>query len=430
MNRAFLSLYLLVVVSLVVVGWGADRLWSAYNPEPEIGPYERLFFAMLDERLRDNNRDQADELIAKISGSLDQELDLYSLEELASSSLGEKISAGEIVNVIDEHGQKSSYYRVSGSDFFVRLTLDERYKDQRPYYIALLVAFYVVIAIIIYFWIWPLARDLKRLQAYTQRLGLEGAPERVELGAGSTVHSLASAFNKMAARIRDLLASHQEMTSAVSHELRTPLARIKFALQLARDSESAEVKHRQLDSVRQDVAEMESLISELLAYAGFEQKSAALEFKTGALRPLVEHVVASNRAAMADKNVHVEIYDQLDGQTVACEWYLLERCLDNLVQNAFKFCRGEVSLTLCCEQGEYQILIDDDGPGIEQADRKKVFQAFVRLRRGEGENISGFGLGLAIVARIMKWHGGGVDIDESPLKGARFRLHWPQSNSE
>jgi two-component system sensor kinase ParS len=74
--------------------------------------------------------------------------------------------------------------------------------------------------------------------------------------------------------------------------------------------------------------------------------------------------------------------------------------------------------------GVNRLLVDDDGPGIPQADRSRVFESFVQLERTAGRK-TGFGLGLAIVKRAIEWHGGEVSVVESPLGGARFCVTWP-----
>lgn len=71
------------------------------------------------------------------------------------------------------------------------------------------------------------------------------------------------------------------------------------------------------------------------------------------------------------------------------------------------------------------IHVDDDGPGIPRADRRRVFQAFTRLDTSRDRDTGGFGLGLAIVQRVVAWHGGRVEISRSPLGGARFTIRWP-----
>lgn len=425
MNRAFVSLYLLVVISVIIVGWGTDRLWQVYNPEPEVQPFEQAFFKLIESELKGLTLDEAIEKSRELSLFIKQDMQIYSLEELAKSSLAEKIADGRTVSLFDDQGRRSSYKRIVGTEYIVRVILNDKSNEREHVYFILLITFYLAIAIIIYFWVWPLSRDLRKLQLYTQKVGLDNAPSKIELGQSSTVYSLASAFNSMKTRIDELLATHKEMTYAVSHELRTPLARMKFALEMAKDTKDASSRDKQIDSVREDVTEMEKLINELLTYAGFEQRQEKLQFKRGDLYSLINNVLDINRRAYSDKDVKTEVINLLDNNAVYAEWYLLERCLHNVIQNAFKYCHSCVWVTLSIDDGAYCIAIEDDGLGIDSKDAKKVFQAFVRLRNSGYENKSGFGLGLAIVHRIMKWHNGEVKVVASSHGGARFILRWP-----
>lgn len=430
MNRAFLSLYFVVVVSVLLVGWGADRLWQVYSPEPSVGPFELAFFEVLQAELNGRSAAQARMVAAQLSQLSSLNITLFSLEELASTSISERISQGDIVIVHDADGNSSSYKRMANGNTVARITVAPQAEEKAGIYFAILTAFYVTIALMIYVWIWPLARDLKKLQQQTQKVGVGGAVEIVDLAPSSTLYQLASAFNRMTRRIHELLSSHKEMTYAVSHELRTPLARMKFALAMAEESMEKprvdpEAIKKQIASVVEDVAEMDKLINELLAYASFEQQESSLVFKQGDLPALVQSVVASHCSMRTSPVIDVHISSQLSSGKVSCEWYLFERCIHNLVQNAFKYAVSRINILLVQEGDQCVITIEDDGPGVRLEDAEKIFQAFVRLRHGRSDNKSGFGLGLAIVHRIMKWHCGSIEVHRSELGGAKFVLRWP-----
>ncbi len=427
MNRVFISLYFLIVFSVVIVGWGTDKLWQVYSPDPETEPFEASFFSLLDMQLKNYSVDEAIEHSQALSEKISHEVEIYSIEELAKSELAAKIAQGKIVSIYDTDGKKFSYKRIGETQIIARVSSNTHHEARGRLYLVLLVVFYLVIAVVIYIWVWPLSRDLRKLQFQTQRVGQDGVPTVVELGHRSAVHSLAEAFNKMVERIQDLLASHKEMTYAVSHELRTPLARMKFALEMAQDSKSPEIIEKQVASVREDVAEMDRLINELLAYAGFELQNHSLEVQSGELPVLVENLLNSNAEACARENKQVafEIMNKMQSGKVVCAWHLMECCLQNLIQNAFKYAVGKVVVTLEDLPGMHQFIIEDDGAGIEKEDAERVFNPFVRLRKTADEGKSGFGLGLSIVKRIIKWHGGRVYIGRSMMGGAKFILQWP-----
>ncbi len=429
MNRVFLSLYVVIVVSVIGLGWGTDRLWQAYNPEPEIHPFERLLFAYVEQEDFWRNEFDLRTKEAELSEKINGEVFIFTEEDFAKSALLSQLQEGRIVNIFNASGQRLSYKRIADTAYVLHLVTANPVRRNNLGYIGLLIAFYCAIAVVVYFWVWPLSRDLRRLQNYTQKVGVNApAPDKITLNQRSAVYDLAAAFNRMAERITELLASHKEMTYAVSHELRTPLARMKFALEmLALDGESAP-SSKHLAGLRADVSEMDKLINELLAYAGFEQKQQALEMKAGDLASLVNNLLQNNLIAAGHPSLECTVDDQLDDQPVFCEWYLMERALHNLIQNAVKYAKHSIHVRLLKTATEYRIHIEDDGPGIPEADREKVFEAFVRLRESEKDNKSGFGLGLAIVRRIVRWHGGSVQVGGAGGGGAVFTLSWPRPN--
>jgi signal transduction histidine kinase len=113
---------------------------------------------------------------------------------------------------------------------------------------------------------------------------------------------------------------------------------------------------------------------------------------------------------------------------VVCDLHLIEAVLRNLLYNAARHAKREVRVSFSAEAGINELIVDDDGPGIPAADRRRVFDSFVQLDQPSGKK-SGFGLGLAIVRRALEWHGGEVTAGDSPLGGARFRAVWPNSAS-
>ncbi len=435
MNRAFLSLYAVIVLSVVLVGWGADKLWQYMNPQPVHTPFEASFFSLLSSQLKNQTAEEASHTLAGLPIDRGLDVTVFTLEELAHSQLASRIKQGDVATLYDEFGQASHYYRIPNSDIILRVTEATAHSESSNIYIALLIAFYLTIAVVVYIWVWPLSRDLKNLQQHTQHVGLEGGDQFVELHSSSTVYPLAEAFNRMSVRIQQLLASHKEITYAVSHELRTPLARMKFSLVMAEQAAEdpntdAQVLSKQLKSIADDVTEMDSLVRELLAYASFEQKQEQLKREKGDVVSLVRGVVEAHQLLPDAPNLTVDIQAEYEPLETYCEWYLFERCLHNLIQNAFKYARAQINISIFKEGDNCRISIEDDGPGVSDTDADKIFDAFVRLRKEEVNNPSGFGLGLAIVRRIMHWHNGTVRVGKGALGGAKFEISWPLNGSD
>jgi len=169
--------------------------------------------------------------------------------------------------------------------------------------------------------------------------------------------------------------------------------------------------------IQQDIHEMDKLIADFLNYASFEERQKNLQFECGQLAPMID------RIAQGLEIHNVEIIDKLNGEDVWCEWYLMEHCVRILLENAKKFCLQEVRVTLRQSEKSYVIEVEDDGPGVAAEDRESIFKAFYRSDNRSNES-KGFGLGLALVLRMMRWHNGDVQCHSSSLGGAKFRIAW------
>ncbi len=423
LKRAFFSLYLLVVVVILAAGWGLDRLYQSMAPASYPDAADHALFSLLQSRL---DTDLPDTSLAaalqRESRAAGIRADLYRLEDFARSDLQTQIASGERVAVSGSEQMRELYQRLGDSAYVLRLQIPHQSPGGQWLRDVLLLLFYLLLAVVIFLWIWPLIRDLRSLEQQTRNFGRGTTSERVKLNPHSAVHQLGDEFNRMQARIDELLSSYREMTYAVSHELRTPLARMKFALELAEQITQPPRIQRQLDSLRADVTEMDALINQLLSYAGFEAQTQALIQQPGDLAALVRQLQHSQRAFAPQ--LEWQLVDRLGGEAVCCEWPLMERVLHNLLSNASRYACRRVRVTLLREVEDVVVKVEDDGPGIMPEDRERVFDSFVRLRKTT--EVKGFGLGLAIVRRIMGWHRGQCRVDDSELGGACFELRWPQ----
>jgi signal transduction histidine kinase len=113
-----------------------------------------------------------------------------------------------------------------------------------------------------------------------------------------------------------------------------------------------------------------------------------------------------------------------DSKSVTCDAHLIETVLRNLLYNATRYASQRIHVSFGVVADRYRLHVEDDGPGIPEADRERVFGSFVQLGARSGPR-TGFGLGLAIVKRAIEWHGGAASVDRSPLGGARFVVEWP-----
>lgn len=442
MNRAFISLYFFIVASVVIIGWGLNQFWESVAPEQEPTAEIHALFQLIEKELIEQKLlaqqlpSAADytQAAQQLSKQLHLSLELLPLDDLAQSAAMHELHAGKILAATSDNNI-IWYKHLARTDQVVMLSIPVSDDSESPFYRLLLIVFYLAIALVIYLWVWPLSRDSKKLESQTRTLGKDGVPDTLKISPTSTLYPLAQAFNHMAQRLRELIASHREMTNAVSHELRTPLARMKFALAMIEEEKLNDKDRRQLRSLEQDISEMESLISALLAYAGFEQKTQQLKQTSSHMRDLLDELQV-RFARHNQRHLHLEICDTTNNAEFICEWKLIETVLQNFINNAARYAKSRIRIELMQTQSEYIITVEDDGPGIPADERERVFDSFVRLYYAEqdGDQTSGnsstggFGLGLAIVKRIMQWHHGTAQfVEPEVLGGARAQIRWPKT---
>jgi two-component system, OmpR family, sensor kinase len=289
------------------------------------------------------------------------------------------------------------------------------------------VAFYAAIALVIMTWLWPLSRDLRALELAAAGYGDRNWRFVADIKPRSQIHRLAETFRRMAARIDGLIASHKDMSNAVAHEIRTPLSRMQFEIELAQQAASLPEVRGPLANIRSDVAAIDALVTAALDYAFLERADMTLNIGNHNFTTLIP-AIAEQVQRDAQPNLRLASSVQEDAIAVRCDMHLMETVLRNLLYNACRYARSEIRVSFRAADGLNELRVDDDGPGIPEADRQRVFDSFVRLE-ALGARRSGFGLGLAIVKRVIEWHGGAASASSSPLGGASFRVAWPEALS-
>jgi len=261
-----------------------------------------------------------------------------------------------------------------------------------------------------------LTRRLEQLQRGVDELGRGDLTARVQVGGRDEVAQLAASFNTAATRIGQLLDAQRALLANASHELRSPLARIRLALELLdRDGEPErqELLKREL---RQDIAELDELIDEILLTSRLDAQDAGRE---APFEPVDLTALAAEECARAAA--------PLDAETlrIAGDPRLLRRLLRNLLDNARRHAPGTPpEVRWRSNAGQAELVVADRGPGVAEAERQRIFEPFYRAR-GVAESAGGVGLGLALVARIARRHGGSATCRPRTGGGTEFVVSLP-----
>lgn len=278
--------------------------------------------------------------------------------------------------------------------------------------------FYVAVLVVVALWLWPLIRDVDLLTTAAHDFAADYRTPLATRGKTSTLRDLATSFDAMAARIAGLIQGQKDLTSALSHEVRTPLARIKFAMAVIAEKRPIA---GELESIEQDVREIDRLIGTMLDYARLDHPDAQLDWQLTPADAWVHEAAA--RCLLREGQSVVE---RAPGTAVRMDPGRMALAASNLLVNACRYAHRQVAIELVVGEREYTLAVEDDGPGIPEAEREKVFKAFTRLDDSRSRGTGGYGLGLAIVARIAALHGGSARVETSRLGGARIVIAWPR----
>ncbi len=243
----------------------------------------------------------------------------------------------------------------------------------------------------------PLVQVANQAETFRGLADIEPLPET---GPRELV-SLARNFNTMARDIALLLANRTTLMAGISHDLRTPLTRMRLALALLPESIDPKLVAR----FENNLEAMDTLISDALRFA----KGTREEHQPVRVRPLVEELLQSFDQ---DVGFHSTLSPDLEADLAVNAF---TRVFMNLVGNGLKYA-DNVSVSLTANQ----LVISDDGPGIPEAERARVFQPFHRLEGSRNVSTGGSGLGLAVVQQLCAAHGWQVEISDSAKGGASF----------
>jgi signal transduction histidine kinase len=295
--------------------------------------------------------------------------------------------------------------------------------------LAMEVVRYVVVALALLapIALWSRAhwQGLQMLSRVADEFGAGKLSARARMKPSDAAYPLAERMNAMAERIQGLLESQKNLLHSVSHELRTPIARLEFALELLADRAGAPENcgpalSKRIAAMNGDLAELNALVKELLSMSKLDSASEP-QRALFEVEPMLRECADGLHPRPA--TLHCELGPKLG--SVDGDRRLLARAVGNLLRNAQKYAAHTVALSARRAGGLLEIVVDDDGPGIPEDERERIFEPFYRLDRSRDRATGGFGLGLSIARKAVRLHGGTLRVEGSPLGGARFVISLP-----
>jgi signal transduction histidine kinase len=415
MQRLYLQFYVTILVVLAVFVGAAALLWRLADDDNRTPQYLDVAAELTGALLPDADASKVDQqkAVEALHRKLRFDIALYRGD-------GDMIAmAGKVPPRFSIERARVGWRRGPGGPNFTLQLPDGRWLvarqvRERPNPTFWIAAALALVAIAVAVGAFPvvrrLGRRLERLRAGVEQLGGGDLGARVKVEGRDEVAALAESFNRSAQRIEELMTAHRLLLANASHELRTPLARIAVAAALL--GEDADPKTR--DSLKQDVAELDQLIEQILLASRLEAV------------PTLERLESVDLLALAAEEAsHYDLEPTGEPVTVSGDRTLLRRLVRNLVENARRYGgAGPISVSVAPDGGRAVLEVTDHGPGVPEAERQRIFEPFYRLAGG-AETGRGSGLGLALVLDIARRHGGDAVCLAAEGGGSRFRVDLP-----
>lgn len=433
---------LLVLLSgMVLLAWAATAIFSYYDARHEIGEMldahlaqsAGLIAAQLEHEIEDDRGGTVPRQYKQERKIAFQVWDSGNALRLRSASAPESRLSGSDEGFSDATIDGKRWRIFSRRDESGRFVVQvaERYelRDELAESVAghlmhpLAVAL-PALALLIWFAVGAGLAPLGRLAAEVGRRAPDNLAPLEESRTPREVRPLLGALNTLFARLQASLEQERRFTADAAHELRTPLAAVKTQAQVALGAADAGERTRALAHVVTGTDRAAHLVEQLLMLARLDPQTVIAQARTASLRDLAAECVAAQAPAAAQKNVEVGLVAEDEG-LIAGDSTLMAVLLRNLVDNAVRYspAGGEVEVSIFREGAEAVLRVTDDGPGIPEAERGRVFERFYRVL-GSGEE--GSGLGLSIVRRIADLHHASIGLAGGPHgRGLAVSVRFP-----
>lgn len=330
------------------------------------------------------------------------------LDRMLVQALGERLTQPYLIDTQRDDGNIAIYVQLPDSLMTVIAPENRVFSSSTYIFIIWMAGASAILLGIAVLFLRNQIKPIRRLAEAADAFGKGRELTSFRPAGAEEVRAAARAFLAMRDRIRRHIRERTDMLAGVSHDLRTPLTRMKLQLSMmAAGSETEELKR--------DVDEMDKMVAAYLAFArGQSEQPAEPTDLNNLLRELADDVRRSGRELQFEATQPV---------TLMLRRLSFKRALSNLVENALRFGR-RVRLTVERRRDGIELHIDDDGPGIPDKERHKVFRPFYRLdqaRHGSGN----VGLGLTIARDAVLAHGGEIRLADSPMGGLRVSVRLP-----
>jgi two-component system osmolarity sensor histidine kinase EnvZ len=256
-------------------------------------------------------------------------------------------------------------------------------------------------------------RPLRALANAARDIGAGKTPAALPEKGPSEIRTLSHAFNRMTDALKQQEINRAVLLAGVSHDLRTPLSRLQLALEMSRDHLDPQAR----EGMVQDIEDMDAIINQFLDFA--REGANEITDPRADLNGMVSAL--ADRYEKRGEPVKTKLASL---PTLPLKPLAVQRMITNLVDNALRYGAGDVEIETARENGAAVLRVLDRGPGIPEQEVDRVMQPFTRLEAARSDS-GGAGLGLAIVDRVARMHGGHVRLAPRAGGGLEARVDLP-----
>ena len=283
--------------------------------------------------------------------------------------------------------------------------------------------------------IWFLTKNLRLITRTVQRFREGDLNARIKDPEQSNIEAYALAFNEMAdtivgniEKLKSVDTLRKELIANVSHDLRTPLAVLKGyveTLQIKKDELSDEEKDEYLQTLNGNIDKLTGLVDQLFEYSKLEAEQITPVKEPFSITELSHDLVAKFKLIADQKGLNIELDHGGENKLVYADIGLVERALQNLLENAIKYTDkgGKITLRIANKGDNVEINITDTGQGIPINEQPYIFDRYKQVDATSKKQ--GYGLGLAIVKKIMELHDTSISVISKPREGSSFIFNLP-----
>jgi two-component system, OmpR family, sensor histidine kinase MtrB len=274
-------------------------------------------------------------------------------------------------------------------------------------------------------------RSIMELEKAMQRFAEGDKTARAAVMGARELRGIAVRFNEMASALERQHENQIAFLGGVVHDLRNPLSVLKLstaALDPSRPTPNAEVVQKTLGKVKRQVERLERMLEDLLDAAQIEGGHLELRVAPSDVKELCREVVETFRESAPQREIRLSAPN--GSVSVVCDPLRIGQVLTNLVSNAIKYSPAGGMIQLTVKPGEREVMIGvtDQGIGIPESDRARIFEPFRRVGASRGL-VPGAGMGLFVARRIVEAHGGRIEVTSALGDGATFRVYLPAAPS-